>query len=434
MNIVFVTNTFTPHVGGVARSIEAFTRELRGRGHRLLTIAPEFDEMPAQEQDVIRVPSIHNFNESDFSVVLPLPKGLTERVEAFAPDIIHSHHPFLLGMTALRLARTLRAPLAFTHHTLYEQYTHYVTSETELASRFIINLATSYANLSDQVIAPSESIAQLLRQRGVKRPLDVVPTGVQAERFACGDGTRFRREHNIDEQAFVVGHMGRLAPEKNLEFLTAAVVCFLTRHEDALFVLVGGGPSEESIRRAVENAGVAGRLCMTGVLQDGALANAMKAMDLFCFASKSETQGMVLTEAMAAGLPVVALDAFGVRDVMRHDHNGRLVTTATTDAFCEALDHVYSLPAEGRARLAQGALATAERYSLSNSVDRITDRYTALAARGTRAGRETGFQELEQFTLRLKTEWDILRSVTLAGSDALGVSVDSDAGNWHHAE
>ncbi|HWR75953.1 MAG TPA: glycosyltransferase, partial [Thiobacillus sp.] len=178
MNILIFTNTFTPHVGGVARSVEAFTEEYRTRGHRVLVVAPEFPDMPQDEVDVVRIPAIQNFNASDFSVVLPIHPALSETIDAFRPDIVHSQHPFLLGMTAVRIARHRGLPLVFTHHTLYEQYTHYVPGDSPALKRFAIELATRYANLADQVFAPSESIRDLLQQRGVVTPIAVVPTGV----------------------------------------------------------------------------------------------------------------------------------------------------------------------------------------------------------------------------------------------------------------
>src|SRR5690606_19607455 len=154
MNIVLVTNTFTSHVGGVARSVEAFSEEYRRLGHRVLVIAPEFPDTPEDEVDVIRVPAIQKFNASDFSVALPIPS---------AP-------PFLLGMTAVRFARYFELPLVFTRHPLYEQYTHYVPGNSTILQNFIIERGTSYANLSDQVFAPSDSIRELLIKRGVTSP------------------------------------------------------------------------------------------------------------------------------------------------------------------------------------------------------------------------------------------------------------------------
>ena len=116
MNIVMLTNTFTPHVGGVARSVEAFSAQYRTRGHRVLVVAPEFPDTPQDEVDVVRIPAIQNFNGSDFSVVLPVSGLLTEVLDEFQPEIIHSHHPYLLGVTALRVARYRNLPLVFTHH------------------------------------------------------------------------------------------------------------------------------------------------------------------------------------------------------------------------------------------------------------------------------------------------------------------------------
>src|SRR5688572_6815738 len=224
MNIAFLTNTYLPHVGGVARSVSSFAEQYRSMGHRVLIVAPQFPEAPDNEVDVIRVPAIQNFNASDFSVALTIPTGLSDDLKAFGVDIIHSHHPFLLGMTAVRMARYLGVPLVFTHHTLYEQYTHYVPGNSPQFKTFIIELATCYANMCDQVFAPSESIRDLIIERGVIKPVAVVPTGVNLEKFAAGDRKRGRKRFHIPEDVFVIGHLGRLAPEKNLKFLSASVV------------------------------------------------------------------------------------------------------------------------------------------------------------------------------------------------------------------
>ena len=283
---------------------------------------------------MVRIPAIQNFNGSDFSVVLPVSGLLTEVLDEFTPDIIHAHHPYLLGVTALRVARYRKLPLVFTHHTRYEEYTHYVPGDASRLRRFIIEAAIRYANLSDQVFAPSESIMQLLRERGVATPINVVPTGVQLEHFSHGNGGRFRESIGIPEDAFVVGHLGRLAPEKNLEFLAEAVAAFLKTTDRAHFLVVGTGPSEITIREIFTREGLDARLHIAGILEHEQLADALHAMDLFAFASKSETQGMVLTEAMAAGLPVVALDANGVREVVSDYSNGRLLHGESIECLC----------------------------------------------------------------------------------------------------
>ncbi len=422
MNILIFTNTFTPHVGGVARSVEAFTEEYRTRGHRVLVVAPEFPDMPQDEVDVVRIPAIQNFNASDFSVVLPIHPQLSETIDAFRPDIVHSQHPFLLGMTAVRIARHRGLPLVFTHHTLYERYTHYVPGDSPALKRFAIELATRYANLADQVFAPSESIRDLLQQRGVTTPIAVVPTGVRLEHFAHGDGAAFRRKMGIPQDAFVVGHLGRLAPEKNLAFLAQAVADFVGNHPHAHFLVIGTGPSENSLREIFARAGLEARLHVAGILQQQALADALHAMDLFAFASTSETQGMVLTEAMAAGLPVVALDAPGAREVVRDQQNGRLLQEATPAAFSAALQWAAGLPPESMRDLRQGALDTAEAFSMPRSADKALACYAALKP-GTAAESGADVGAWEEVMTAIKTEWDILKSVASAGDAALGAGL-----------
>jgi glycosyltransferase involved in cell wall biosynthesis len=425
MNILILTNTFTPHVGGVARSVEAFTEEYRKRGHRVLVVAPEFPDMPQHEVDVARIPAIQNFNASDFSVALPIHPLLSETLDAFRADIVHSQHPFLLGMTAVRIARHRELPLVFTHHTLYEQYTHYVPGDSPAMKRFAIELATRYANLSDQVFAPSESIKTLLQKRGVSTPIAVVPTGVRLKNFAQGNGQSFRKQMDIPEDAFVVGHLGRLAPEKNLEFLAQAVAGFLRQDSRAYFLVIGTGPSENTMRDIFRRAGVEARLHITGILQQQPLADALHSMDVFAFASTSETQGMVLTEAMAAGLPVVALDAPGAREVVKDRENGRLLREASPTAFSTALQWVAGLSAEPLRELKQSALDTAEAFSMPRSADKALACYESLKPKSS-ADYYADERGWEDVITMIKTEWDIIKGVAGASDAALGASLSPE--------
>ena len=413
MNILMMTNTFTPHVGGVARSVSAFTEEYRKRGHRVIVVAPEFENQPEEELDVIRMPAIQNFNGSDFSVVLPIPGFLRARLEDFHPDVVHSHHPFLIGSTAIRIANQYNIPLVFTHHTMYEQYTHYVPGDSPRMKRFVTNLTTGYANLCDEVIAPSESIARILRERGVNRPgITSIPTGVEIEAFATGDGRGFRRRHGVPEGAFTVGHLGRLAPEKNLEFLGRALVDFLGRRESAHFLLVGYGPSESPLRELFEQAGVGDRVHFTGRQSGQHLVDAYHAMDVFAFASKTETQGMVLVEAMAAGLPVVALEANGVREVVRDGANGRLLMEEDEEGFAAALADLAGAGPETWERLKREASSTARHFSKQSCAQRVLDLYEKRLRRTLE--RPTDIHFWEQAREQIKTEWELLSQKTEA--------------------
>jgi 1,2-diacylglycerol 3-alpha-glucosyltransferase len=419
MNIVMFTNTFTPHVGGVARSVSAFSDEYRRRGHRALVVAPEYQRRPAAETGVLRVPAIQHFNGSDFSMVLPLPRRLSESLNGFAPQLVHAHHPYLLGMTALRIARYRQLPLVFTHHTLYEQYTHYVPGNLPRLARFVIELATRYANLTDHVFAPSESIAALIRERGVRAPVTVVPTGVDTRIYARGDGRRLRAEQAIPEDAFVVGHVGRLAPEKNLRFLAQALATFLADNSGAHLLVAGEGPSEQVIRATMVQAGLASRLHLLGVLDAARLSDVYHAMDVFAFASLTETQGMVLTEAMAAGVPVVAVDAAGVREVVEDGRNGRLLNREDAVSFAKALAWIADLPVQRRAALRCAANATAARYTLPVTAERALAVYETLC-RQSYVARPVEFEQWQRTVKLVKAEWQIFKGMTRAAGAALG--------------
>lgn len=417
MKIVMLTNTYLPHVGGVARSVAAFSEEYRRRGHQVLVVAPTFPRPVEGEHDVLRIHAIQNFNGSDFSVALPFSPDLNERLDEFEPDLVHSHHPFLLGMTALRVARSRELPLVFTHHTLYERYTHYVPADSQALKRFVVELATRYANLASLVFAPSQSVAELLRSRGVTTPIAEVPTGVAAEQFIPGDGNLAREELNIPSDAFLIGHLGRLAPEKNLDFLARAVLEFMHQHPDAHLLLVGSGPSASQVQNIFCSHGMGNRLHMPGTRLGEEQRNAYAAMDAFVFASTSETQGMVLTEAMAAGTPVVALDASGTREVVKDGLNGRLVLEESPLEFAQALDWLYQQTAENKQKLSEAALATAREFSMENCAAHALELYKPLLKQTWRLDDSLYAQWMRVRNL-VGAQWDIIEGISSAASAA----------------
>jgi 1,2-diacylglycerol 3-alpha-glucosyltransferase len=413
MKICLMTNTYLPHVGGVARSVSTFAHEFVRQGHEVLVVAPTFSGKPLppeHEAIVERIPSLQNFNGSEFSVRLPFAAALSDRLDRFDADIIHAHHPFLLGDTALRVAMNKNVPIVFTHHTRYEDYTHYVPFSDAMRD-IAVELPTIYANLCDGVIAPSESIARLIRKRGVAVPMTVVPTGIDVQAFARAEGARVRQRHGIPTDALVIGHVGRLAREKNLEFLAEAVAEFLQTRREAWFLVVGDGPAREQLEAAFATRGVADRLVIAGKRTGVALREAYRAMDVFAFASRSETQGMVVAEAMAAQLPVVALNAAGVREVVNETNGLLLPSTVTPSDFAHALERVTAEPAR-RAKLAQAAGETAQEFSRERSATRMLAFYqeTRRATRGRRLMND--LHPWNAMLKRLGLEWDLFAAHT----------------------
>lgn len=422
MRIGIFTNTFLPHIGGVARSVRNFLEDYRRAGHRVLVVAPEFPQGPAPrhiERSVERVPAWRNFNGSDFSVSLPVAAELAERIRRFRPQIVHAQHPFLLGDTALRVAAESGVPAVFTHHTLYERYTHYLPFDSERLQSFVAELATRFANCCDGVIAPSASLARLLEARGVTSPIRVVPTGIDTEEFSAAARGPWRARLGLDGNAVLVGHVGRLAVEKNLPFLAEALARFLSRVPRSRALIVGDGPARPGIEEAFAQGRVGGRVLFTGSLTGRPLREAYAAMDLFAFSSQSETQGMVLTEAMAAGVPVVALDASGVRDVVRDRENGRLLPAdATVEALARALARAARDP-DLRASWREGARRTAEAFDRRVTARLALAFYRELIARHPARPRgdawETRWQQLrDRIVMEGRLLGDKLAATTVA--------------------
>jgi 1,2-diacylglycerol 3-alpha-glucosyltransferase len=390
--------------------VSTFAEQYQRLGHNVLVVAPTFSGRTLSrraEAIVERVAAIQNFNGSDFSVRLPLAAALSERLDAYEADIVHAHHPFLLGDTALRFAANRNVPVIFTHHTRYEDYTHYVPFDSPALKQAAINLSTEFANLCDGVIAPSASIARMIKRRGVFAPVKVVPTGVNVEAFAQGDGAKCRTRLGIPPSAFVVGHVGRLAPEKNLRYLAEAVAEFLRRDPEARFLIVGAGPSKGELRHVFSEHGVTRQLIVAGQLTGRPLHDAYRAMDVFAFTSLSETQGMVVTEAMAAGLPVVALRATGVREVVHTGQNGTLLPPSTRTAdFATQLALLKS--ARVRARLAAGARATAGNLSRQHCAEQALEFYERVRRLTRRERLITDRSAWGTVLHRLGVEWEIM--------------------------
>jgi glycosyltransferase involved in cell wall biosynthesis len=407
-----LTNTYLPHVGGVARSVNTYEEEFRRRGHDVRVVAPQFEGAIDSTEMVLRTPAVQKFNGSDFSLTIPQPGLIADFLDRVQPEILHSHHPFLLGDAALRAAWTRRLPVVFTHHTMYEQYTRYVPLDSEALQRVTMQMATEYCNLCTHVIAPSQSIADLLARRGVATPMTVIPTGIDLEKFGSGNGRAFRKRFDIPPGALVVGHVGRLAGEKNLEFLAQAVGLFLAGRPDAVLAVVGSGDQEENVKQTAGEMVGSERIIMTGTQTGRALADAYAAMDVFAFSSQSETQGMVLAEAMAARTPVIALDGPGVRDVVS-DVNGRLLPAdATAQAFADALAE-QTADRRALAALGESARASIADFSIQSCADRVLALYSALIE--AHAYRETtDFGPWDRLLRRLEIEWNLLVEKTTA--------------------
>lgn len=324
MRILKISDVFFPRVNGVSTSIETFRRDLVALGHEVMLVAPAYPpaagEPAAADASICRVPARAVPRDPEDRIMSR--RGLRLALDALGLqrfDVVHIHTPFLAHYAGLKFARRYGTPVVATYHTLFEEYLHHYVPllpravTGPLARRF----SRSQCNQLDAVIAPSQAMRAALLDYGVDKHIEVLPTGLPAERFRAGDGPAFRRRHGLGEQQPLLLFVGRAAHEKNIGFLIEMMLELRQLRPDALLLIAGEGPAEGSLRAQAARLGLGDRVRFLGYFdRGGELQDCYSAADVFVFASLTETQGLVLLEAMAQGVPVVAIPRMGTIDIL----------------------------------------------------------------------------------------------------------------------
>lgn len=326
--IAFFTNNFFPFISGVTISIQRLAEGLKQRGHQLHIFAPEYDGKITTSDDCTRVRTLVAFgNSQEFRLSNPLQAGIKREFTKFDPDLVHVHHPFWLGSLGVWRAKRAKIPVIYTYHTRLEMYAHYVPLPGALFRNVISHLLIRrFCNKCDGVIVPTYSTEEYLRLIGVKTRLFVQPTGVEFTRFNRPHPlTRQQLRHNLGLATTdkVLISVSRLGPEKNIQFLIDAMAELLQRTDEKVkLILVGEGDDQDFLEQRAQSLGIADSVLFAGAVEPDKIPAYYQMADIFVFASKSETQGMVILEAMSAGLPVVAIRSSGIDDVIIDGQTG----------------------------------------------------------------------------------------------------------------
>ena len=380
MRVALFTNNYLPFRGGVTTAVETLRQGLEGLRHHVRVFAPAARPPIPDPPWVFRYPSVPAPTYPGFALPVPFSPRVHGLARAFAPDIVHAQHPFLLGPAARRFARRYGRPLVFTYHTRYEKYAHYVPLPERFVAALAVRLSCRFAASTDLVIAPSERIAGTLRARGVTAPVAVVPTGVPLDLFQPGDRVEARRRLGFPGDTLLCLYVGRLDREKSVDLIIDAFESIADAVSGASLSLVGQGTHEAVVRRRAAAGPARDRIRFHGGMDREALPLFYRAADLFLFASETETQGLVLAEAHASGLPAVAVRASGVDEVVRDGETG-ILTKAESREFADAAIGLLLDP-ERRLLMGQSARAVAARdFSAARQVQAMVDHYGRLLGR-----------------------------------------------------
>lgn len=342
MNIAMFTDSYTPYISGVVRSIQRFTQGLIALGHQVYIFAPDYkkESMKNCEQDatqIFRFVSVPAPTCPGYALPIPISVRANALIESLAIDIIHTHSPFLTGQLGARLARKHQIPLLFTHHTLYQKYAHYILAPRKLTQQAITNYLRRYFDHCDHIITPTPLIKDYLTDfYQLKKPITSIPTGIDLSGYKTAEQHWLRNQYNIDHSKRIILFVGRLSPEKNIQMILRAFVILREEVPDLHLVFVGEGSELSNLKKSAADHSIEDDVTFTGSVNATEAVNCYCAAELFMFSSTTETQGLVLAEAMAGGVPVVAVKATGTNDIVEHGINGFLTDNTVTSLVTHA--------------------------------------------------------------------------------------------------
>jgi glycosyltransferase involved in cell wall biosynthesis len=329
VRIAQFTNAYMPVISGVVRSVSLFRKALNDLGHIVFVFAQE-NNYEDDEPFIFRYPSLPlPLQQVDVSAAIPVSPFMDRLFPALKPEVVHTHHPVLLGQAAASKAREYELPLVFTFHTQYREYTHYVPLPQEAVQNFlrdaVDNWLRDYMRKCQHIVVPSQSMLDILvREYGLRSRYTIIPTGIDLGPFRDADGELLRAEKGWETE-WVMISIGRLAQEKNWRTLLKATALVIQDYPVLRLVILGDGPERNNLQHFSSKLGISDNVSFIGEVPFDQVPKYLKAADFFGFASTSETQGLVTLEALSAGLPVIAVNGTGTRDILEHDRQGKLV-------------------------------------------------------------------------------------------------------------
>ncbi len=400
MKIGFFTDGYLPQINGVAVSVESSAKALEKLGHEVYIVAPKYPGYK-DEKNVIRIPSLQLTKQPDYRLATFLPNRALIAASRIDFDIIHGHSGGPITLLGWEVSRLKRVPFVVTYHTLWNQYTHYILRGKVIRPRMAEIASRIFGNLCDMLIVPTRKVEKELQDYGIDKPIHVIPNGIETERFHNQEKGYLHQLLNLSSEKKVLLYVGRIGKEKSIDFLIRSFKDIALKDSTAVFVIVGDGTDSERKRllHIAEECGVNEKVFFTGFVKQHLIPKVYADGDVFLFASTSETQGMVILEAMASGLPVVSIYDDAYVEIVKNGKTGYLVS-GKEEKFAQAVNLLLQNEKK-RKIMGVNAQKKAQNYSVMEIAKRLEKTYSDLIKKNSK-NIDFPFRRLKKYLLQFE--------------------------------
>lgn len=375
MRIGFFTDGFLPQPNGVATSVFETARELESRGHEVFIIAPKYPGYIDRDLNVIRLPSLKIAEKPETRIGISLPDQHLRKIISMDFDIIHGHSGGPVTLLGWEIARAKSIPCVVTYHTLWNRYTHYFLKGKVVTPKMMEQATKIFGNQVDFLIAPTERVEKELKKYGVKKPIRIVPSGINLDKFKAESHGFLRKKLKLSKDDPILLFVGRLGPEKNVDFLLKSFVKVFEEDASAHLVIVGDGPERKKLEALAKKLNVKANTHFTGEIESGKMHKIYPEATVFVFSSTTETQGLVVPEALASGVPVVAIND-PAYEIVKDGENGFLVANNEKQFASKILS--LTKDENLRKKMSENASESIDKLSVKSTVDLLEGVYSEL--------------------------------------------------------
>jgi 1,2-diacylglycerol 3-alpha-glucosyltransferase len=376
MKIGFFTDAYLPQVNGVATSLKELRNSLVARNHRVYIVASAYPKYKDICPDVLRLKSVKLWDNPELRLSYMFPDKIMKKVLKLDIDVIHGFSGGSTPSLGLTLAKIRRKPYVFTYNTRWNKYTHYILNGKIIRPKAVERMVRIYCNVCDQIVAPAAYVKEELISFGVRKPITVIPNGVNTAQFKPSKNDYLKRKLGLKKSDRIILCVTRIAKEKSIDFLIKTFTKFSEKFPNAYFVIAGDGSEKKNLQELIDRLNINNKIIMLGLIPYEDVPQIYNGAEVFVFASQTETQGMVVLEAMSSGLPVLAVRDRVFEEVIESGKDGILVEKTEKD-FNENLKKLLK-DENLRSKIAKNARKKAEKFSLDEIAKKFEVLYKGL--------------------------------------------------------